>query len=97
MLEKNFQRKITKLVRQCGGMVWVNIPTYQVGIPDLTIVYKGNVFFVELKVGKNKETPIQQTQIAKIRKAGGNAFVLRHKEEIYYDSIWLESTFGSVG
>ena len=52
------------------------------GIPDLIVCYKGKFIAFEAKVGKNKATPLQDTTIKRIIKAGGYALVVRTLDEV---------------
>lgn len=44
---------------------------YNVGIPDLIGCYRGKFFAIELKVKKNKPTPLQTQRLLSVEKAGG--------------------------
>ena len=52
------------------------------GIPDLLLCKGGAFYAVELKVGRNNATPIQEFVIRKIREAGGRVCVCRSVEEV---------------
>ena len=45
------------------------------GIPDLIMCIRGKFVAVELKVGNNKPTPLQESKILRIQKALGQAYV----------------------
>lgn len=45
------------------------------GIPDLIMCIRGKFVAVELKVGDNKPTPLQESKILRIQKALGQAYV----------------------
>ena len=47
------------------------------GIPDAIVCFKGKFLAVEFKAGYNKTSPLQEREIAAIRKAGGEAMVVR--------------------
>ncbi|MDD4003431.1 MAG: VRR-NUC domain-containing protein [Clostridia bacterium] len=51
------------------------------GIPDIIICFKGKFIALEVKVGKNKPTILQEVTIRRILKAGGYALVVRSVEE----------------
>ena len=47
------------------------------GVPDLIACYKGKFIGIECKAGKNQPTALQADNIARIRKCGGIAMVVR--------------------
>lgn len=47
------------------------------GIADRVVLYKGIYIAMELKVGKNKPSALQQDFLEKVRKAGGVAGIVR--------------------
>jgi len=52
------------------------------GIPDLLICWKGGFYAIELKVGFNKATPIQEYVMREIKRAGGQVSVCRSVEDV---------------
>jgi len=52
------------------------------GIPDLILCIEEKFFAIELKIGKNKPTPIQTYVIKRIQAAGGRAAVCRSLAEV---------------
>jgi hypothetical protein len=52
------------------------------GIPDLLLCRKGFFYAIELKVGSNKATPIQEFVMREIRKAGGRVSISRSTEDV---------------
>lgn len=51
------------------------------GIPDLTVVFMGIAYFVELKAEDGQASRIQEHTIEQIKNAGGRAGVVRTVEE----------------
>jgi len=49
------------------------------GIPDIIVCYKGKFFGIECKAGNNTPTSLQKLEIAKIKHAGGSAWVMNEK------------------
>ena len=85
MKEKEFQKRVVKMIRDDGGIVF-NIHGHGMqapGWPDLYIALPPSELFgawqgwVELKVGKNKATPLQQHRISQLQKVSCPACVLR--------------------
>ena len=52
------------------------------GVPDIVACYLGLFIGIECKAGNNKPTPLQETQMALIRKAGGVTMVV-NEDNIY--------------
>ena len=52
------------------------------GIPDLLLCIQGKFNAIELKVGSNKPTRIQEFVMREIRKAGGRVSVCRSVEDV---------------
>jgi pantoate kinase len=46
------------------------------GVPDFLACYQGNFVAIEAKAGKGKTTALQDSHLAKIRAAGGEAVVI---------------------
>ena len=55
---------------------------FTAGIPDLIICKEGMFYAIELKVGSNKASPIQEFVMREISKAGGRVCVCRSVEEV---------------
>lgn len=75
MKESALKRKVLEAYRARGAWA-VKIhgsPYQEAGIPDIVACYHGRLVAPELKVGKNKATPAQLAQMAKIRAAGGTS------------------------
>jgi Holliday junction resolvase len=49
------------------------------GVPDIIGCYLGQFFGIECKAGKNKPTPLQEKDLADIRKAGGISMVVNEE------------------
>lgn len=60
-------------LKSIKGLAVFNIhgDLYNVGIPDLIGCYDGKFFAIELKVKKNKPTPLQAQRLLMIENAGG--------------------------
>lgn len=46
------------------------------GIPDFIICFSGHFIAIECKAGKGKTTALQDRELARIKEAGGEAFVV---------------------
>lgn len=84
MLEKDLQAKVMKWLRTQGPDMWVTKVSdrFMVGVPDIIGCYKGQMFAIELKVGKNKPTEIQKVTLAKMQDAACKTAVAWSMEEV---------------
>jgi hypothetical protein len=76
--ETRFKEKVQKRLKELGPDCWV-VKVQQVairGTPDLLICYAGKFIAMELKVGSNKASPLQEHVLQAIRLAGGSAWVV---------------------
>ncbi|MBW1939200.1 MAG: VRR-NUC domain-containing protein [Deltaproteobacteria bacterium] len=80
--ESRLQAEVLRYLRslpQCRAFrVW---PTER-GLPDVVCCYRGRFYAFELKVSKNKPTPLQEHVLQEIRDAGGVAKIIRSIDEI---------------
>ena len=75
-----------KVMRAAGEPIWwlklAGSPMQKRGVPDLLIIYKSRVVFVELKAPGGKLTPLQAQRIREIKAAGGEAVVCWTADEV---------------
>mgnify|MGYP003615764181 FL=1 len=83
MLEKDLQTQCLRYVKalQKQGVPIIAINQHGSafsarGVPDIIMCINGKFIAVELKVGNNKPTPLQEDYIAMINQANGSAYVL---------------------
>ena len=78
MTESKFQSKvITYIKKVCPLTYLVKYDAYiRAGVPDLLMCINGRFVGIEIKVGKNKPTPLQKVSIVKINQAGGIGLIL---------------------
>ncbi len=76
--EKKVKDKVVKLLKQYG--IYYFFPaTYGMGrsgVPDIICCNEGKFLAVECKAGKGKTTALQDRELAAIKAAGGDAFVI---------------------
>lgn len=77
MRETQFKRRAVKIIKKELPGCWVHHATdrWVSGIPDLFILYQGVFTAVELKVGKNKASKLQEITLARISAAGGMTWI----------------------
>lgn len=91
--EAAFQDAVIKAIVDRGGFVF-NIcggPMQAAGMPDLYVASHLWTGWLELKVGKNKPSPIQRDKLKKLRRQKVSAMVLR-----YYKGLIFEDHEGKV-
>lgn len=86
MTESQLQRKVLRMIKLKFKEAWFYKASdkWVSGIPDILGCLSGRFFAIELKVGRNKPTPIQLATIDHIRRAGGDAAVCYTSREVEY-------------
>lgn len=86
MPESRFQSKVMQHLKNTfngePAFFWKASDRFIAGIPDIMGVYRGLAWGIELKVGKNKTTSLQELTIAKLRYAGALCFVCYTMDDI---------------
>jgi hypothetical protein len=80
--EKAIEDYLKKRVREIGGKCIKMLPTFESGIPDRQILYKGRVVFVELKKEGKEARPLQVVYMQELNKQGFETRVIDTKEQI---------------
>ncbi len=82
--EKELKNRVIRFIKKRYPEAWIYkaADRFTSGIPDLLLCKQGRFYAVELKVGNNKATPIQEFVIRKIREAGGRVCVCRSVGEV---------------
>lgn len=82
MEEKNFQRKLIKYFESLGCFVtkYNASGISKVGVPDLSVCFKGIYLGVEVKKESGVISDIQQWNINQIRNAGGRAICIKPQD-----------------
>jgi len=82
-LESKLQAYVMKRLRQCKEIkVFKTIKSNEAGVSDIIACAGGRYIAIELKVKKNKTTPLQKNFLDEIHKAGGIAFEARTWREV---------------
>lgn len=83
MREKVIEQKLTKAVRQNGGVCWKFTSPSIAGVPDRIILMpKGQIAFVEVKAPGEKPRPLQLSRHRLLRKLGFKVYVLDNIDDI---------------
>lgn len=80
--EKVVEAYLRKRVKQIGGKCIKMVPTYENGIPDRQVLYKGLTVFVELKKEKENPRPLQVAYMNELEAQGFQTRIIRTKEEV---------------
>lgn len=73
MSEKSFQTKVMKYLKKNYPNAWIynTCDMVRIGVPDILMLYEGNLYALELKIEGGNESRIQKYTIKKINAAGG--------------------------
>lgn len=83
MREKVIEQKLTKAVRQNGGVCWKFTSPGIVGVPDRIILMpNGRIAFVEVKAPGEKPRPLQLSRHRLLRRLGFKVYVLDNIDDI---------------
>lgn len=74
MKESTIEKHLVKRVKAIGGKAVKMVPTFENGIPDRQVLYKGRAIFVEVK--KPGETP-RRLQVEYMRELAAAGFECR--------------------
>lgn len=80
--EKAIEDYLKKRVREIGGKCIKMLPTFESGIPDRQVLYKGRVIFVELKKADKEPRKLQAVFMKELNKNGFETRVIDCKEEV---------------
>lgn len=85
MTETEFTKKIIASLSKQAFVVKIHGGPYQrVGLPDIYCLRNGASYWIEVKVKKNKLTPIQAHTLTMIAANGGVAMVVNEKARLRY-------------
>lgn len=83
MREKVIEQKLTKAVRQNGGVCWKFTSPGTAGVPDRIILMpKGQIAFVEVKAPGEKPRPLQLSRHKLLRRLGFKVYVFDNIDDI---------------
>jgi len=82
MKEQQLQSKIIKYLTALGAYVVKVITASKAGVPDIICCYKGQFIGIEVKVGYNKTSALQDYNLKAIEEAGGIGIVAYSVEDV---------------
>jgi hypothetical protein len=80
--EREIEAYFVKRVREAGGLQYKFVSPGHRNVPDRIVLFKGTVYFVELKALGKALRPDQVRERARIEEHGGNFWVLRSIEDV---------------
>jgi len=80
--ESKIENYLKKRVEKIGGKCFKMIPTYNNGMPDRQVLYKGRVIFVEVKKATKTPRKLQAVFMKELNKNGFETRVIDCKEEV---------------
>lgn len=80
--EKQIETYLRKRVQDIGGRCIKMVPTYENGIPDRQVLYKGRTIFVELKKQGKDPSKLQAVFIKELEKNGFETRVIDGKDQV---------------
>ena len=83
MREKDIERKLTKAVKDMGGLAPKFVSPGFDGVPDrLVLLPEGRLAFVELKAEGKKLRPLQEKRKRQLEALGISVFCIDNKDQI---------------
>ena len=82
MKEQQLQAQIIKYIIARGGYTVKVITATKAGVPDIIACLSGQFYGIEVKVGRNKPSPLQLANLRAIAKAGGVDIVAYSLEDV---------------
>ena len=102
MTEAEIERRMTKMIKDRGGLCYKFVSPSNPGVPDrIVIAPVGRIIFVELKTEIGRLSNIQKWQREEMRKRGADVRVIKgwdaakaFVEEVFPDGIQAPSVSG---
>lgn len=83
MKESQIEARLTRMVRERGGLCYKFTSPANPGVPDrIVITPEGRTIYVELKTEVGSLQRIQEWQIAEMRKRGADVRVLKGLDQV---------------
>lgn len=80
--EKDIERYLTRRCKELGVLCWKLSSPGRRGVPDRIAIYKGRVFFIEVKSYGKEPTILQNHYIEQLREHGINACWVNSRHSI---------------
>jgi len=69
--EQQLQAKIIKYILSKGGYIVKVVTATKKGVPDILACINGTFYGIEVKIGRNRASPLQLANLRQIKEAGG--------------------------
>jgi len=82
--ESQIENRLTRLVRERGGLCYKFVSPGNRGVPDrIVITPVGRIIFVELKKKDGRLSKLQRWQISEMRRRGCDVRMIRGLDDVY--------------
>lgn len=82
MLEKKIEKYLCDRVKAIGGLPYKFSSPAHRGVPDRIVLYRGKVYFVEVKKDDGRLSSLQKIEHERIREQGLDVFVVWNTEDV---------------
>lgn len=82
MIEKDIEKHLVGRIKEIGGLIWKLTSTGTSGVPDRLIIWRGQIWFVELKRPKGNMRRLQLYRKSELQKQGFDVVCLDTKEKV---------------
>ena len=80
--EKAIESRLTRAITISGGKCYKLESNYCRGMPDRMVLFKGRVWFIELKTRNGKISASQEKRHKDFKQCGIDVIIIRSKEEV---------------
>lgn len=80
--ETKIKNNIKKYLSTLNAFVWSHSDRFKKGYPDIEVIVSGRTIRFEVKSINGRVEPLQESTISRIKKAGGEAYVVRSVDEV---------------
>lgn len=81
-LEADLEKRLVEKVTNLGGLAWKFTSPGNVGVPDRIILFRGSIYFVEMKAPGKDLRETQQWRKLQLEREGFQVLRLRTKDEV---------------
>ena len=82
--EKDVERYLVHQCKEIRALCWKWVSPGRTGVPDRIMLWRGRIWFIELKAKGRKPTAIQKVVHGLIERAGFHVHVLDSHEAVYF-------------
>lgn len=76
-MESEIESRLVQEIKKRGGLCLKFVSPGNAGVPDRIVVYRGAVWFVELKTDTGRVRVQQRRQMDRLESQGANVFLMR--------------------